>query len=244
MRKRIVINLDSPEGAVAQRRRGARSKTRRWPRILAIIVGLFLIVLVAMAAGGFLWWRHYQSTPAYTLALILDAAQRNDVDEFQKRIDDEEIANNMVATVSQKAAGRYGVALSSSVQQRIDSVVPTRLPALKQTINDEILKAMRNFALAPEQRSFISIVGAVSSLLTITTEGDNAKATGAMAGHTIELTMRRDANRWKVIEVKDDVIVQRVVDSVMKELPAIGGVDPSSFLVKKPSRANRPRRRR
>ena len=43
-----------------------------------------------------------------------------------------------------------------------------------------------------------------------------------MSDRTIELTMRRDAERWKVTEFKDDVVVQRVVDSVMKELPAIG----------------------
>ena len=66
--------------------------------------------------GGFIWWRHYQSTPAYTLTLIVDAAQRNDLAEFQKRIDDDEIAKNMVASVSQKAAGRYGFALSGSIQ--------------------------------------------------------------------------------------------------------------------------------
>ncbi len=83
--------------------------------------GLWLS-LVAAAVGGFLWWRNYQSTPAYTLTLMVDAAQRNDLAEFQKRIDDEEIAKNMVASVSQKAAGRYGFALNSSIQQRIDTV--------------------------------------------------------------------------------------------------------------------------
>ena len=48
--------------------------------------------------------------------------------------------------------------------------------------------------------------------------------------------MQRDADRWKVTEVKDDVLVQRVVDNVMKELPAIGSVDANSPLLKKPQR--------
>lgn len=227
MRQRIVINLDAPktEGTKLVRKR------RRWPRVLGILALLILIVVVVAAVAGFLWWRHYQSTPTYTLALMLDAAQRNDLAEFQKRIDDDEIAKNMAASVSQKAAGRYGFALNSSVQQRLDSVMPSLLPRVKQTIHDEVFQAMKQFAIAPEQRPFISIIGLVQSAMTVTTEGDTAKATGAMAGHTVELTMRRDADRWKVTEIKDDVIVQRVVDSVMKELPAIGGTDsPGPFL--------------
>jgi hypothetical protein len=198
--------------------------------VLGILALLVLIVVVVAAVGGFLWWRHYQSTPTYTLALMFDAAQRNDLAEFQKRIDDDEIAKNMSASVSQKAAGRSALGLNSSVQERV-----------KQTIHDEVFQAMKQFAIAPEQRSFISIIGLVQSAMTVVTEGDTAKATGAMAGHPVELTMRRDADRWKVIDIKDDAIVQRVVDSVMKELPAIGGTDSAGSFLKQWSA--KPRRR-
>jgi uncharacterized membrane protein len=237
MRNRIVINLNAPEGNAAQR--AGKTSTRRWPKILAILLGLFVAILVAAAVGGFLWLRHYRSTPTYTLALILDAAQRNDVAEFQKRMDDEEMAKNMAASVSQKAAGRYGLSMNSAPQPRIDSLMPSRM---KQTIHDEVLQVMKQFALAPHQRPFISLVAAVQTLMTVTTEGDTAKATGTIAGHSIELTMRRAGDRWKVTEVKDDVIVQRVVDSLMKELPAADGLDPSSLFLKKPAR--RPKRGR
>jgi uncharacterized membrane protein len=126
MRQRIVINLDGPKGEGSQR--GRTGKRRRWPRVLAILALLVLVAVVAAAAGGFIWWRHYQSTPAYTVTLLVDAAQRNDVAEFQKLINDDEIAKNMVASVSQKAAARYGFALNSSIQQRIDGVLPSLLP--------------------------------------------------------------------------------------------------------------------
>ena len=232
MRQRIVINLDSPQAGQAPR--GQRSPARRrWPRVFAILALLGLFLVVVAAVGGFLLWRHYQSTPTYTLALMLDAAQRNDVAEFQKRIDDEEVTKNMAVNVSQRAAARYGYAFNSSIQQQIDTAMPSLLPRMKQVFQDECFKA---FSAAPEQRSFISLVGVAQSLMTVTTENDSAKATGKIAGHNMEIAMRRDADRWKVIEVKDEVIVQRVVDSVMKELPAIGNIDPNSPLLKKPQR--------
>lgn len=243
MPQRIVINLDEPAGEATQRTRMSGNKRRRWPRVLGILALVVLVLVVVAAVGGFLAVRRYQSTPTYALALILDAAQRNDTAEFEKRINDEEIAKNMTASVSQKAAARYGYALNSSLQQQIDSTMPSLLPEVKQAAQDEFFKAMKAFAAAPEQRSFISILGAVPSLMTVTTEGDSAKATGKMAGHDIELAMRRDADGWKVTDVKDEVIVQHIVDNVMKELPAIGNIDANNPLLKK-SKPKRSRRGR
>ena len=237
MRQRIVINLDGPAAAGAKPVR----KRRRWPRVLGILALLVLLFVVVAVVGGYFLVRRYQSSPTYALALMFDAAQRNDAAEFQKRVDDDEIAKNMTAAVSQKAAARYGQAINSSVQQKIDSTMQSLLPRVKQTVHDEFLNAMKSFAA--EQRSFISIVGAVQQMMTVTTNGDSAKATGKMAGHDIELGMRRDADGWKVIDVKDDAIVQRVVDSVMKELPAIGGADPEFPFMKK-ARPKRSRRGR
>jgi hypothetical protein len=167
---------------------------------------------------------------------MLDAAQRNDVAEFQKRIDDEELAKNVAATVKQKATARYGYALNSSIQQQIDSAMSSLLPRVKQAVQDELLSAMKAVVASPEKRSFITILGAVRSLLAITEEGDSATVKGSMAGRNIEMTMRRDANGWEVIDVKDDLIVQRIVDSVMKDLPAIGNIDAKSPLLKKSQR--------
>jgi hypothetical protein len=240
MRKRIVIDLDAPQGGPAARARVG--KRGRWRRILALLMFVVLFVVLAAIVGGFFGWRYYQSTPSYTLTLMIDAAQRNDVAEFQKRIDDEEIAKNMLASVSQKAAGRYGFALNSSIQQRIDTILPTLLPGLKETVHDEVVKEIKEFASKSEPRPFIFLLVTVPSLMKITTEGDTAKATAALGDRTIEMTMRRDSERWKVIEFKDDAVVQRVVDSVMKELPAIGTIDPNSPLLKKSAR-NRKRNR-
>jgi len=239
MRQRIVINLDG------QRVEGTKPvrKRRRWLRVLAILALLVLIGVVGAGVAGFLWWRHYQSTPSYAVTLLVDAAQRNDVAAFEKLINDDEVAKNMVASVSQKATGRYGLALNSSIQQRIDATVPSLLPRLKQTIHDEVVKELQVFAAKSEPRPFILLVVTAPRLMTVTTEGDTAKVKAPLPERTIELTMQRVAEQWKVTEVKDDVLVQRVVDNVMKELPAIGAVDPNSPLLKKSPRKKSGRNR-
>ena len=239
MGKRIVINVDGPKAGASPHARIPVARRRRWPRVLAILAGLVVLIIVLAGAGGFVWWRHYQSTPVYTLALIIDAAQRNNPEEFQKRIDDEEIAKNMIADVTQKAAARYGFALNSSIQKRIELVTSTVLPRLRQSINDELIKGIN--AISSEPRPFVLLLVTIPSLLTVTTEGDTAKASWNLNGRSIELTMQRDQDHWKVTKYSDDLVVQRIVDSVMKELPAIGSIESTSPLVKKPARGRRRR---
>ena len=239
MGQRIVINLEPGAGSKPPVRR----KSRRWPRVLALLAIVLIVVIGLAAVGGFFWWRHYQSTPAYSLALLVDAAQRGDVEELAKRIDDEEIARNMAAAVSKKASSRYGLAISSATQQKIDQAMPALLPQLKQTVHDEVAKEIKNFASGSEPKPFILLLLTVPSLVKITTEGDVAKAASAIAQKPFELTMRRDADRWKVTGFNNDAVVQRVVDSVMKELPAIGSVDSVDPLLKNLGKPRKKRRR-
>ena len=240
MRKRIVIDLDGPGAAGTPKR---VQRPRRWLRVLGILALLVFIGVAGLAAAGFFWWRQYQSTPSYAVASLVDAAQRNDVAAFEKLINDDEVAKNMVASVSQKAAARYGFALNSSIQQRIDTTMPSLLPQLKQTIHDEIVKELKVFAAEVKPKGFIGHIFILPKFVTIKTEGDSASVEARTLNRAIELKMKRDAESWKVTEVKDDVLVQRVVDNVMKELPAIGSIDPNSPLLKK-SQRKRPRRNR
>ena len=115
--------------------------------------------------------------------------------------------------------------MSSATQQKIDQMMPSLLPRLKQTIHDEIANEVKSLAAASEPKPFIFLLVTVPSLVKITTEGDIAKAVSAMTNRQFELTMRRDSDRWKVTGFNNDDVVQRMVDSVMKELPPIGGVD-------------------
>ena len=94
-RKRIVIDLDAPPAASpgsspgSPRSRAAvkhAKKSRRWPKVLGILAVLALVAVGVVAVVGFFVWRYYQSTPAYALSLMIDAAQRGDAVEFQKRL--------------------------------------------------------------------------------------------------------------------------------------------------------------
>jgi hypothetical protein len=248
-RKRIVIEFDpagnpaAPGSAATGAATNRAKKSRRWPKVLAVlfVLGLFGVGVVAIV--GFFVWRHYQTTPAYALSLLIDAAQRGDVLEFQKRFDDDAIGKNMIVTVSEKAATRYGAALNNSMKQQIVSTIPSVLQEIKPAIHDEVAKEIQAFAAKSEPRPFILLLIAVPSLMSITTEGDTARASAMLNERKFEIVMRRGEEGWKVIEYKDDAVVQRVVDRVMAKLPAIGPqLDPKLSFVKPSRRSSRKRR--
>jgi hypothetical protein len=232
---RIVVNIEPGKAA-------ARQQPRRWARILALVALVIFVVIVLAFAGLFFWWRNYQESPAFSLALLVHAVQRGDTQEIAKLMDDEEIIRNMVGRVSQKASERYGVAMTAKVKQQLDRVVSTSAPALKQTVHNEVVNEIRELGGDAEPKPFVLLMLWIRSRTTVTMEGDVAKA-AAMAGNRVfEVMMRRDGDRWKVIGLNDERLVQTVVDSVMKDLPAIGAIDENNPLFKKPGKSRKRRR--
>ena len=232
---RIVVNFDPATGPAAR-----QPKRRRWLRILAILALVVVAFIVIVAIAGFFSWRRFQASPEYSLALLVDAAQHNDQEQLAKLIDDDEVAKNMIASVNQKAVERYGGALNASTQQQIDKLMPTLLPRVKQTVHNEVANHLQQFLADSQPKPFYVLVALLPRLATITTEGDTAKVNASLTTGKVDLTMHRDADRWKVVAVNDDALVQRVTDSVMKDLPPVGGVDANSPLFKN---LGRPRKR-
>ena len=234
MANRIVVNFEPGKGPAAR-----QPKRRRWLRILGVLAVVFVAVIAVVAIAGFFSWRRFQASPEYSLALLVDAAQRNDQEQLAKLIDDEALSKNMIASVNQKVVERYGT-INATTQQQIDKLMPTLLPQVKQTIHNEVAKEIASFAGKAEDVPFIYLLLTMSSMVKITTEGDTAKVAPSRSDRQFDLTMHRESDRWKVVGVNDDAMVQRVADSVMKDFPPAGGFDANSPLFKN---LGRPRKR-
>ena len=215
-RKRIVINLDRAGG------KGIPSRGRRWRKVAAVLGVIVVAMGILAVAGAYLWWAHYKTTPAYSLALLVDAAQRDDMATVDQQVDTDKIVNDLAAQVAQKAVSRYGSVLSSSARSRMEALINSLLPGVKQTVRDVFAKRVQEISHESENKPFAVVAIGLPYFVNITTKGDTAKIVAALRDRQVELTMERYGERWKVTAIKDDPIVQRIVDELIRDLPAIG----------------------
>src|SRR5437762_615870 len=133
-RNRIVIDFDNKQSAGAWPRRRSRGKTGR---ILLIIAAVFILILGGLGAGGYLWWRRYQGSPAYALALLVEATQRNDKQAVDTILDTDKIAADFVSQVRARAP------TSSLWISQIDPAKISMSAKLKDTVHDQLIKQLR-----------------------------------------------------------------------------------------------------
>lgn len=216
-RSRIVVQFDRAKEVAHLPKKGSRGA-----RILLIVLIVIASLLLGLAIGFFFWWRHYKTGPAYSLALLVDAAQRNDAAAVDEIVDTNKVIENFGPQVTEQAAGRLGTALTPAMRKQIEALVPKLLPRVRQSVHDEVVKNVREIAASAEGRSFFMIALAIPYIIDINEEGDTAKAVATHNERTIELTMQRNGERWKIVGVRDEVLAKRIVDNIARDLPPVG----------------------
>ena len=226
--RRLVIDLNqagsTTTGGTATRQRPI-SRSRRWPKLL-LIVGTVVVLIAALAAGGvYFWWQYYKTTPAYSLALLVDASQQKDTPVVEQIIDTNQIVDNLAPRISQKAVARYGATLNSAKRKRVEALVPALLPKVKEGAGAVLAKWAEELFDKSEAKPFVVLALGLPYLVNITPDGDTAKVTAPVKDRQVEFVMRRSGERWKIVGINDDAIVDRIVDNIISQFPAIGQVN-------------------
>jgi uncharacterized membrane protein len=219
-RSRIVVDFDKAREAEAHA--PARRGSGRGSKVMGIIAIVLVLFVLGALAGGYLWWRSYKTRPAYSLALLVDAAQRNDEKAIDEIVDTDKIVENFIPQVTEKAMGRYAAALTGPIGKQVESLVPKLLPDIKDKVREEVTNRVREMGKRAEGKPFILVALGVPYVVGIKEEGDTAKISATLEGRPTELTMQRNKERWKIVSVTDDDLATRMVDNIAKNLPAVG----------------------
>ncbi|MGZ8843102.1 MAG: hypothetical protein ACXW18_05530 [Pyrinomonadaceae bacterium] len=217
-RNRIVINLDDPN----QPRPRKRGRLGR----LLLITGIVLLLIVAgLGVGGYFWWRSFESGPAYSLAVLVDAVQRNDAATFDKIIDADKISADFVAQVREKAAG----SLASSLSSQPDAATTAASAKLKDTIHEQLIKELRELTDVAKGKPLFIVALGIPYFADIKQENNTASATVNIKNEVIKLKMESADNRWRIVAVQDEKLAKMVADAVMQNLPGKGSQLPDDI---------------
>ncbi len=197
-------------------------------KALAGLTILLAIVLLIGAIGGYFYWQNLKSTPQYSLALLVDAARRDDqraVDEF---VDTDAVVDDFMPQITGKAVELYGRNLPPATIQKVAQVAAPFLPVVKQRARMEIPNLIREKTRKFASIPFWAIAIGAERYISITQESDKAFVESKQEQERpLEIVLRRNGNHWQVVGVKDEELAKRIAEKVGQDLITVakkGGI--------------------
>lgn len=179
------------------------------------------ISVFVLAAGVLIYWHTLKSTPEYSLALIVDAARRDDRDLVRELVDTDAVVEDVLPQVIEKAVEIYGRGLRPDVIEKTKAAATPLMPAVKDRARLELPVMVRRETERFGNVWFPLMVLGAGRYLDIRTDGDTALVKAKDPERKTEVRMQRDGSRWKIVGVKDDKLASQVAQRVGQEIIAI-----------------------
>jgi hypothetical protein len=187
-------------------------------QILKISGVLIFLFLLAGAVGGYFYWQNLKKTPQYSLALLIDAARRDDQKTTDELVDANAIVDDFVPQITNKAVELFGRGLPPQTIARIAQVAAPLMPAVKERARAEIPNLIRDKTKKFENIPFWAIALSADKFLDITQEGDKAFVKSKSRDRPLELTLKRNNDKWQVVGIKDEELAAQIADKIGQEL--------------------------
>ncbi len=187
-----------------------------------VIAGLILASIAAAAVlVGLIYYQSFKGTPQYSLALLIDAAKQNDEAQVAGLIDIDGMVDDFVPQITDKAIELYGRGQPPNTLAKIQELAKPLLPAVKDRARAELPRVIRErterFGYVP----FFAMVLGAERYLDITISGETAVVSSKLPDHQLQLKMRRDGDRWRIVGVSDEQLATDIARKIGQEVISI-----------------------
>jgi hypothetical protein len=190
---------------------------------LALITSLVVLSMLLIAGiGGYLYYRSLRGTPQYSVALLVDAAKRDDKPKIEELVDYDAVVDDFVPQITSKAVELYGRGLPPDVINKMAAIATPIMPAVKQRARAELPRVIRSrfeeeFGYVP----FFGMVLGADRYLRITNNGTDAVVQSKLPEHPLEIKMRRQGDNWRIVGVRDDQLATDIARKIGQEIIAV-----------------------
>ncbi len=214
-----TVETSVPESAL-----GPPPVKRKGSWLKRIGIALLIIAVVA-SAGGFFYWHRLKSTPQYSLALLVDAARRDDQEQMDRLVDTDSVVDSFLPQVIEKAVEMYGKNTPPQAITALTAMADKFKPAIKRRAREEVPRVIREKTDKFERVPYWAIAVGAGWFLDIKADGDTATVTSKIENRPFELTMKKNGDVWRVVAIKDEVVAKRIAEAVGQEMIKIVSQD-------------------
>lgn len=197
------------------------ARPSKFGKILKVTAIMLVGLLLVAAIGGFFYWRHLKTTPQYSLALLIDAARRDDQSAIDELVDIDAVVNDFLPQVTDKAVELYGRGLPAETIARVAEVAKPVIPAIKERARAEIPQIIRDKTKRFESIPFWAIALGADRFVDISVEGERASVESNVENRPLKLTMKKNGERWQVVGLQDEEIARRIAEKIGQEIIAV-----------------------
>ena len=224
---RFTINLDETKKETSAEKTAVppsleQQATSKKPsvflKVLKIFGVLLGIILVVGGISGYFYWQNLKKTPQYSLALLVDAARREDQPAVDELVNTDAVVDDFMPQITDKAVELYGRNLAPATIQKIAQVAAPMLPAVKQRARVEVPNLIREKTKQFEKIPFWAIAIGATKYLDITNEGEKAFIKSRDPERPLEVTLKRSGDRWQIVAVKDEALARRIAEKIGQDL--------------------------
>jgi hypothetical protein len=187
-------------------------------KFLKIFSVVILFVSVIATIGGYLYWQNLKKTPQYSLALLVDAARREDQAAIDQLVDTNAVVEDFVPQITDKAIELYGRNVPPQTIARVAQVAAPIMPAIKERARAEIPALVRDKTKKFESVPFWAIALGAGKALDVAQENDRSLIKSRVQDRPLELILKRNGDRWQVVGIKDEELSRRVAEKIGQQL--------------------------
>lgn len=187
-----------------------------------VIAGTVTLTLIVVACiCGLIYYQGLKSTPQYSLALLVDAAKRNDTNEVDTLVIIDAIVDDFMPQVTGKAIELYGRGLPPQVLQKVAMLAQPLLPAVRDRARAELPRVIRERTAKYGDVPFFAMVLGANKYLEVSITGDSAIVNSKLQNRPLAMTMRRNGDRWQIVGIKDEKLATDIAQKVGQEIIAV-----------------------
>ncbi len=195
--------------------------TGRFRKIFGVTAGIVVGLIVVLAIGGFLYYQSFKDEPQYSLALLVDAAKRDDKAVIAQFVDIDAVVDDFVPQITDKAVELYGRGLPPAVIAKVQKLATPILPAVKERAKAELPRVIRDRTEKFGNVPFVAMVMGADRYLDITVEGEMALVRSKLPEHKFEVLMKRSGDRWQIVGVKEEQVATDIARTIGQQIIAI-----------------------